>query len=130
MPPGSGSVEAAELVEVELARLRALVVGDVVAADDIHATDFQLITPGGGSYSKDGYLAAIASGEVKYVQWEPDEIEARVHQDAGCLRYRSTITIIVGGEESGPERFWHTDFYERQSGRWRIVWSQATRTRS
>ena len=59
--------------------------------------------------------------------WEPEEIDVRVHDDAGCLRYRSTIKAVVAGNESAPGRFWHTDFYEKRNGRWEVVWSQATR---
>jgi uncharacterized protein DUF4440 len=119
-----------DLGEVERRRLRALVDADLAAADELHADDFQLITPSGDSYSKDEYLAAIASGTVNYLLWEPQEIDVRVHLDAGCVRDRSTIKIVVGGEESGPGRYWHTDFYEKQNGRWRVVWSQATEAAS
>ena len=118
--------EADHLADVERRRLRALVDVDLVAADELHAHDFQLITPGGDSFSKDAYLGAVASGDINYVLWEPEEIEVRVHLDAGCLRYRSTIKIVVGGEEREPGRYWHTDFYEKQNGRWQVVWSQAT----
>ncbi len=119
--------EADDLANVERRRLRALVDVDLVAADELHAHDFQLITPGGDSLSKDEYLGAVASGEVDYLLWEPEEIDVRVHDDAGCLRYRSTIKAVVGGNESAPGRFWHTDFYEKRNGRWEVVWSQATR---
>ena len=122
--------EVDDLADVERRRLRALVDGDLVAANELHADDFQLITPRGDSYSKDEYLAAIASGDVNYLLWEPEGIDVRVHRDAGCLRYRSTIKIVVGGEKSGPGHYWHTDFYEKQNGRWRVVWSQATEAAS
>ena len=45
------------------------------------------------------YLGAIASGSVNYLLWEPDAIDARVHLDAGCLRYRSTIHVVFDGQE-------------------------------
>ena len=116
----------AELAEVERQRLRALVDADVPAADQLHANDFQLVTPSGDSYSKAEYLGDVASGEIDYVQWDPDDIEARVRGGGGCVRYRSTIKIVVGGRELGTGRYWHTDYYERRSGRWQVVWSQAT----
>ncbi len=119
--------EERDLADVERRRLRALVDADLVAADELHSDDFQLITPGGIPLTKDEYLGAIASGSVNYLLWEPDAIDARVHLDAGCLRYRSTIHVVFDGQEDGPDRFWHTDYYERRDGRWRVVWSQATR---
>jgi Domain of unknown function (DUF4440) len=119
--------EERELADVERRRLRALVDADLVTADELHSDDFQLITPGGASLSKGEYLGAIASGSVNYLLLEPEAIDVRVHRDAGCLRYRSTIHIVFDGREHGPDRFWHTDYYERRDGRWRVVWSQATR---
>lgn len=126
-PESHDGVGEAELAEVERRRLRALVDADVPAADQLHASDFQLVTPSGDSYSKDEYLGDVASGEIDYLQWDPEEIEARVRGDAGCVRYRSTIRIVVGGQELEPGRYWHTDYYERRSGRWQVIWSQATR---
>jgi uncharacterized protein DUF4440 len=113
---------------MERRRLRALVNADLGVAEELHADDFQLITPEGDSLSKQEYLQAIASGDVNYQVWEPEEIESLVHEASACLRYRSTIKIVVGGQESGPDRYWHTDFYEKRAGRWQVVWSQATKT--
>jgi hypothetical protein len=121
-------VNPGNLSEFERSRLRALVNADVVAADQLHADDFQLITPGGDSLSKEEYLRGIASGQIDYLSWEPEEIEARVHEGSGCLRYRSTIRIVIAGRELEPGRFWHTDFYEKRGDRWQVVWSQATQT--
>jgi hypothetical protein len=117
-----------DLAEIERRRLRALVDADLGVADEPHADDFQLITPGGDSLSKQEFLQAIAAGDVHYLVWKPEEIESLVHEDSACLRYRSTIKIVVDGQESGPGRYWHTDFYEKRAGRWQVVWSQATKT--
>jgi hypothetical protein len=121
-------VSRADLAELERRRLRALVDADLSVADELHADEFQLITPGGDSLTKDEYLGGISSGAIDYVMWEPEQIDARVCGDAGCLRYRSTIEIIVGGQELGRTRCWHTDFYEKRGESWQVVWSQATAT--
>ncbi|HKN64599.1 MAG TPA: nuclear transport factor 2 family protein [Gaiellaceae bacterium] len=113
---------------MERQRLRALVAADLGWADELHAGDFRLVTPGGASLSKAEYLGGVASGAINYLRWEPEEIEARVRANAGCLRYRSTIEIVVEGRELPPTRCWHTDYYERRDGRWQVVWSQATQT--
>ncbi len=114
------------MVEVERRRLRALVDADLVTAGELHADNFQLITPRGVPYSKGEYLEAVRSGLIDYVVWDPDQIEARVHRDAGCLRYAATINMRFDGREVGPRRYWHTDYYERQDGRWLVIWSHAT----
>ena len=121
-------MDAAGLAELERRRLHALVAADLVAADTLHAEDFQLVTPGGDALSKDEYLAGIASGEIDYRRWEAETIDAHVRGEAGCVRYRSTIEITVDGRELGAVRCWHTDYYERRDGRWQVVLSQATAT--
>jgi hypothetical protein len=118
------------LVDVELRRLRSLVEADLVTAEEIHGDDFQLITPRGFPYSKREYLDAIASRLIDYLVWDPDDIEVRVRGDAGCVRYAATMNMRFDGRETGTRRYWHTDYYERQDGRWQVVWSQATEAES
>ena len=127
-PDTRDGIEAAALADLERERLRALVGADLARADALHAGDFRLVTPGGDSLSKEEYLGGIASGAINYLRWEPEGIEARVRADAGCVRYRSTIEIVVDGRELPPTRCWHTDYYERREGRWQVVFSQATAT--
>jgi uncharacterized protein DUF4440 len=95
-------VNQGDLAEIERRRLRALVDGDLPVADQLHADDFQLITPSGESVSKEEYLQRVASGEIDYLVWDPEEIDAHIRDDAACLRYRSTIKIIVDGRSSDP----------------------------
>jgi hypothetical protein len=117
---------AAELAEVERRRVTALVAADIAVADELHAADFQLITPSGETRSQGDYLARIATGKTDYQLWEPGEISVRVRGDVGCMRYRSTMNVILDGQETGPRQLWHTDYYEKDNGRWQVVWSQAT----
>jgi uncharacterized protein DUF4440 len=109
------------------ARLHALVHGDLVVADQLHAEDFQLISPSGDVVSKEQYLSAIASEEIIYRVWEPDSpIAVRPHDSVALIRYRSRLDGIAGEQVIGLRRYWHTDVYERRKGRWQCVWSQAT----
>jgi hypothetical protein len=118
---------AEELCEVEHLRLQALVDGRMAVAADLHADDYQLISPGGRTLSKDEYLAGVESGELDYHVFEAaSAIAVRVFHEAGVVRYQARIEIAFSGQfDSGL--FWHTDFYERRDGRWQAVWSQATR---
>jgi hypothetical protein len=120
------AAEADLIRTTERERLRALVDGNMEVAEQLHADDFQLINPFGGSASKEQYLSGLASGQVKYLLWEPDAIQVRIYGDAAIIRYQAQIQIVVGGKPDGG-RFWHTDSYEKRDGRWQAVWSQATR---
>jgi hypothetical protein len=111
----------------ERERLRALVQADMEAAHALHADDFQLINPRGGSLSKEQYLGGIASGAIDYLLWEPDSAMAvRIYGQVALIRYWSHLEIVVGGHKVPLRRYWHTDSYEQRNGRWQVVWSQAT----
>jgi Domain of unknown function (DUF4440) len=112
--------------ETERERLRALVEGNMEVARQVHADDFQLINPFGGTLSKEQYLGGVASGEINYLVWEPDSIAVRLHGEAALIRYQSQLEIVVQGRKVPLQRYWHTDSYEKRDGRWQVVWSQAT----
>jgi hypothetical protein len=121
--------EEEEIRAIERARLRALVEADMETASRLHADDFQLVTPGGRTLSKEEYLDGIASGNLNYAVFEAvSEITVRLHGQAAHIRYRSRIEITFDGQTDGGF-FWHTDTYEKIDGQWQIVWSQATRIR-
>jgi len=89
-----------------------------------------LVHDDAGGFSKTDYLRGIASGEIRYLVWEPEEIIALVRGDAGCVRYRSTIHMRFKGHEAPPARYWHTDYYEKRESKWQVVLSQATEAAS
>jgi hypothetical protein len=116
-----------ELRAVERERLRSLVQADMKTAEQLHADLFQLVTPLGGTLSKAQYLGLVASGEIDYLEWEPEAIEVKLYGNAAVIRYRAQLRIIVKGLPNAPSgRFWHMDLYEKRNGRWQAVWSQAT----
>lgn len=120
----------AELLrETERARLRALVSADIVRARQLHAPDFQLITPIGAALSKEEYLAAIASGQIRYLTWEPADIAVRLYDSGAVIRYRAQLEVVFSGHKVPLSDYWHTDAYECRDGQWMVVWSQATSIR-
>ncbi len=120
--------EAEVIRSIERTRLRALVDADIDTARGLHAEDFQLINPLGGLLSKEQYLGGVASGEIDYLSWDPEQIEVRVYDRVAAIRYRSQLKIVVGGQQIPRQRYWHTDLYEKRDGQWQVVWSHATET--
>ena len=120
------SMKMDEIRATERQRLRALVSRDVEVARQLHADDFQLINPLGGTLSKEQYLGAVAVGDINYLVWEPESIEVRLYGEIALIRYRSQIEVEVQGQLVPRTHCWHTDAYERPDGRWQVVWSQAT----
>jgi hypothetical protein len=129
--PAAGSPPAtANLIRgLERERIRALVAGDTARAGVLHAEDFQLVNPIGSTQSRAEYLGGVASGALDYAAWEPDSIAVRMYGEAAVLHYRSRLVMVARGDTVRPFGHWHTDLYERRSGRWQVVWSQATAIR-
>ena len=122
-----GSITPDGIRDLELERLRSLREPDLEVAYSIHAPDYQLVTPGGRTLSREEYLEGISSGELTYAVFEPvGSIAVRIGQSMAAVRYTARIGIQFGDQiDSGL--FWHTDLYELFSESWQTVWSQATR---
>lgn len=135
VPPVSIGVSSNREVDADLIRttererLRSLVDANMEVARRLHADDFQLINPLGGSLSKEEYLGGIASGQLDYLYWEPETIAVRFYGSVAVIRYRSQLEIVVQGQKISRRPYWHTDLYEKRNARWQVVWSQATETR-
>jgi hypothetical protein len=118
--------KADKLRAIERERLRSLVDADIATARRLHADDFELIYPRGGTLSKEEYLRRIASGDLDYLEWEPGEIRVRMYRDSAVIRYQARLRVSVNRSPGRPVKFWHTDVYEKRNGQWQIVWSHAT----
>jgi hypothetical protein len=115
--------------ELERSRLNAVVARNMELASQLHAVDFQLITPTGHSYRRDQYLGEIETGQLKYITWDPEEMEVRLHATVTLLRYQARLEVESGRGQASTFHCWHTDSYELINGLWQVVWSQATAIR-
>jgi hypothetical protein len=113
--------------ELERERLRALVDADIERADELHAEDFQLINPAGKTYTKAEYLGDIGSGEIDYRVWEPGTIAVHMGLEVAVVRYQAEMELVLAGRTLPRQRLWHTDVYVLRDGRWKVLWSHATR---
>lgn len=106
---------------LELRRTGALVARDMSVLEELHAPDYELVTPSGRVFDRRRYLDAIAK-EPFYAAWEAGPMACRIAADTAALRYQAKLRFPSGKEVL----CWHTDLYEQRSGRWQAVWSQAT----
>ena len=121
------SSEADDVRSAEQQRLTALLNSDMEVARQLHADDFQLVTPLGAVFSKEEYLGAVAAGILHYLVMEVDSpIDVRLYHDVALIRYRAQIEIEVQGQRYPRAAYWFTDAYEKRAGKWQIVWSQST----
>jgi len=110
--------------ELELRRTRALVERDMETLNELHAPEYELITPAGKLFDRKRYLGAIES-EPFYAAWEVGEMACRISPSMAIVRYKARLTFPSGREVT----CWHTDAYENRAGLWQAVWSQATEVR-
>ena len=127
MDATSSHAEADDVQFAENKRLSALLTGNMEVARQLHADDFQLVTPLGAVFSKEEYLGAVAAGILHYLAWELDsQINVRMYHDLALIRYRAQIELKVQGQGYPRAPYWFTDAYEKRDGQWQIVWSQGT----
>jgi hypothetical protein len=118
--------EADQLRALERARLRALVAGDTATARRFIARDFQLINPAGATSGRDDYLAGVQAGFPDYLVFQPSgPIAVRMSGDSASLRFPVSFDLLLGDLRL-THQAWVTELWERHSGRWQIVWEQAT----
>jgi phage baseplate assembly protein W len=102
-------------------RTGALVAREMDVLEELHAPDYELVTPSGRVFDRRRYLDAIAK-EPFYAAWEAGPMACRISADMAVLRYEAKLRFPSGKQVL----CWHTDLYEQRAGRWQAVWSQAT----
>lgn len=121
------SAREALIRDLESSRIRALVDADVPQLLQLHAPDYQLVTPSGRTFTRERYVALIGSRALQYLRWDPGPMQVRASEAMAIVRYRVTLQLGSPDGPGTPQQCWHTDSYERIDGRWQAVWSQATR---
>jgi Domain of unknown function (DUF4440) len=77
--------------ELEIKRTCALVECDMALLWQLHAPDYQLITPLGRTYTRERYLGEIESGTLRYLRWEHSVMNVRVSERMAIVRYQATL---------------------------------------
>ena len=114
-------IDATFFTSLEIRRTRALVDKDEQVLEELHSQNYQLITPSGRVFTRKRYLDMILN-QPFYSDWQVGEITCRVSEGMAAIRYQATITFPSGKVMV----CWHTDTYEKISGSWQAIWSQAT----
>lgn len=122
----TNAIKADYMRNLERSRLKALVDRNMELAWQLHAPDFQLVTPGGRAFTREQYLGKIEQGILRYLRWEPGEMAVRMREDSALIRYQATLELDSGDGHGTPFQCWHIDSYELNGTQWQVVWSQAT----
>jgi hypothetical protein len=114
------------LRQLETRRIQAILARDMPLLWQLHAPDYQLITPSGRTYTRERYLDDIESRTLRYLRWEAGDMAVRSSAQMAIIRYQVTLELDSGNGTGTPFLCWHTDSYELRDGAWQAIWSQAT----
>ena len=119
----------AEVRAAETARTNALVHGDIAALEKLMADDVTYVHASGKSDTKASYLDAIRSGQLRYLLWEPHQMNVRVLGETAVLNGMYSVRAIDLRVQKDPlnlEVFFLT-VYAHRVGRWQQIAWQTTR---
>jgi hypothetical protein len=95
---------------------------DLATVEELHAPEYQLVTPTGRVFTREAYLGRIRAAPF-YAAWEVlGEMIFRLSAHMAVIRYKARIQFPSGRVFV----CWHTDSYELRASGWQAVWSQAT----
>ena len=107
---------------LEERRTLALVQCDLATIEELHAPEYQLITPAGRVFTREAYLGQVRAAPF-YAAWKVlGEMIFRLSEHMAVIRYKARIQFPSGRVLV----CWHTDSYELRASGWQAVWSQAT----
>lgn len=125
----ANSSEAGQVITVEQARTAALESSDVAALDRIMADDDTYVHASGKVDTKSSYLAAIRSGQLHYISWQPKKLQVRVMKDSAVINGEYSVRVTDSRMQAAPfdiDIFILT-VYARRDGRWQQIAWQSTR---
>jgi hypothetical protein len=108
------------LVEVDAARRRALVAGDVATLSALLADGLRYGHANGAVQSKQALLDDLASGALRYRAIRYETADAREVGGAWVVSGRQTVEVTAGGREITSESVF-VAVYTHAHGRWRLV---------
>lgn len=120
-----------EVLAVEKARTTALDHSDVAALTTIMADDVTYVHASGKIDTRQSYLAAITSGQLRYISWQPEGLHVRVLGNTAVLT--GGYAVRVKDLRVQPQPF-DVDIlvlgvYARRAGHWQqIAWQSTRRT--
>ena len=115
-----------EIAQCEHQRYEAMIRGDLVTLSVVLSEDLTYTHTTGVLDTKAQFIAALASGQLKYESITPEGFEVRVYGTAGIVTGTAQMDIRVRGEEA-RFRIRYTAVYIRRDDRWQMVAWQSTR---
>lgn len=119
-----------EVLQVEQARVRALLAADVAALEALLGDDLLYVHAGGWAQTRKEFLESIRKGELKYDSMQHHDVRVRVYGDAAVLTGRSAVGVRSARRQMQllEMEILFTAVYAKSGGHWQLVVWQSTRT--
>jgi ketosteroid isomerase-like protein len=104
----------------------AMVKADLSALDRILAADFVSTGPTGEVQTKEGLLADLKTGKLKFESMHVDELKVRTYGDTAVALGMDTSKATYDGKDISGQFRW-TDVFVKRNGRWQAVASHLSR---
>lgn len=119
----------AEILAVEKSRTSALEHSDLTALDKLLADDLTYVHASGKVDSKTSFLDALRSGDLRYLSWEPGDLQVRLLTNTAVLTGAYHVRAIDQRMQADPldVQIIVLGVYAKRAGRWQQVAWQSTR---
>jgi Domain of unknown function (DUF4440) len=117
------------VLAAEKARAAALVQGNIAALEQIMAEDETYVHASGKTDTRASYLAALRSGQLRYLSFVPVKLHARVLGSTAILDGEYSVRAIDLRVQPTPLELniFILSVYARRNGRWQQIAWQSTR---
>jgi ketosteroid isomerase-like protein len=115
-----------ELLQLEQARVRALLQQDFATLERIMAEDCVHVESNGTVRTTAQFLAAFEAGEFAFEAFDIEENRVRLYGDTAVVMGRYSNRIRTGGTTLPLKRARHLRVYVKRVGSWQLVAHQAT----
>jgi len=119
-----------EVLQVEQARVRALLAADAAALELLLADDLLFVHVSGWAQTKQEYVESIRRGALKYEAIEHRNVRVRIYGEAAVLTGRSALKVRSErrqGQLLDVDNLF-TAVYTKTGGRWQLAVWQSTRS--
>jgi Domain of unknown function (DUF4440) len=125
----AGDKSSNEVIAAENARAAALIQGNFAALEQIMAEDETYVHASGKTDTRASYLAALRSGQLRYLSFTPVKLHARVLGDTAVLDGEYSVRAIDLRVQPTPLELniFFLSVYARRNGRWQQIAWQSTR---
>jgi hypothetical protein len=125
----TGDSATRAVIVAEKARAAAVVQGNISALEQIMAEDETYVHASGKTDTRASYLAALRSGQLRYLSFEPVKLHARVLGDTAVLDGEYSVRAVDLRVQPTPLELniFILSVYARRNGRWQQIAWQSTR---